>query len=385
MSIVPRSVEQPVVLSEVLPEALPEFVFGAAGRNRASGRQQIAAQTDMEAVQLWLAEFVQSPHTLRSYRKEVVRLMIWANHYLSRPLSDLTREDLLAYEAFLLRPAMEWCDPVLPRHGIERRLFTRPLSAASIRQAMCILSGMFSYLVDAGYLAGNPLALRRRRSASLRKTGVERYLDQPLWAYVLEFIEALPQNTLREQRYYERMRWVFRLLYSLALRVSEAVGATAGDLVLRRGHWWLRVKGKGGVDAEVPVSDQLMQDFARYRQFHGLSAVPEVADRRPLILSIAGRFDQALTPTSLYLMVKKCFAAAATQLAVQQPHAAASLMHASTHWLRHTSATHQADAGNDLRHIQQNLRHASIETTSIYLHVEQDKRHQATVQSFQSS
>jgi len=361
--------------------SLPDVFSNEAGRNRSrAGHQQIAAQTDLEAVQLWLAEFVQSPHTLRSYRKEVVRLMLWAKHYLNRPLSDLTREDLLAYEAFLHHPGAEWCDPLLPRHGSERRLFTRPLSTASIRQAMCILSGMFSYLVEAGFLVGNPLALRRR-SAALRKTGVERYLDQPLWHYLLEFIDDLPKNSLREQRYYERMRWVFRLFYALALRVSEAAQATAGDFVLRRGQWWLRVKGKGGIEAEVPVSAQLMQDFGRYRQFHGLPAYPEVGDRHPLILSITGSADHPLTSTNLYLMVKKCFAAAGAQLAAQQPHAAATLMQASTHWLRHTSATHQADAGNDLRHIQQNLRHASIETTSIYLHVEQDKRHQATVDS----
>jgi len=39
---------------------------------------------------------------------------------------------------------------------------------------------------------------------------------------------------------------------------------------------------------------------------------------------------------------------------------------------------HQAVAGNDLRHIQGNLRHASIDTTAIYLHVEDDERHHRT-------
>lgn len=40
--------------------------------------------------------------------------------------------------------------------------------------------------------------------------------------------------------------------------------------------------------------------------------------------------------------------------------------------------THQADAGNDIRFIQKNLRHASIETTAIYLHAEDDLRHKKT-------
>ena len=85
-----------------------------------------------------------------------------------------------------------------------------------------------------------------------------------------------------------------------------------------------------------------------------------------------------LTPTSIYLVVKIAFARIATELAATDPARAALLRRASTHWLRHTAATHQADAGTDLRHIQRNLRHASIDTTAIYLHVEDDERHQRT-------
>jgi len=46
---------------------------------------------------------------------------------------------------------------------------------------------------------------------------------------------------------------------------------------------------------------------------------------------------------------------------------------------RHSAASHQADAGTDIRFIQKNLRHASIETTGIYLHAEDDRWHAHTV------
>jgi integrase/recombinase XerC len=58
---------------------------------------------------------------------------------------------------------------------------------------------------------------------------------------------------------------------------------------------------------------------------------------------------------------------------------AATLARAWMHWLRHTAASHQADAGTDMRFIQKNLRHASIETTGLYLHAEDDRRHARTV------
>ena len=368
--------------SDSLPAIdLSPALNGSNGSNRAqSGVRQTAADTDVDAVRLWLAEYADSPHTLRNYRKEALRLLIWATQGLNKPMSSLNREDLLMYEAFLANPSTEWIDPVLPRRGSNRRLFDGPLSPDSVRQAMGILSGLFGYLVAAGYLAGNPLALRRRRNklSNGRRSTVERYLDHALWQSVLDFIETLPNETPREQQHYERTRWLFRFIYGASLRASEAAQAKSSDLSQRRGNWWLHVVGKGGTEGDVPMSDELMADLARYRQFHGLSALPSPLETTPLIMSVAGRTDQFLTSTAIYLVVKEIFRRAAIALDDTDPASAATLRRASTHWLRHTSATHQADAGNDIRFIQKNLRHASIETTSIYLHAEDDMRHEKT-------
>ncbi len=260
-----------VIPSGPLPYiAVPPSLDGHRGSNRTlGGVRQTAADTDIDAIRLWLAEYSGSPHTLRNYRKEAVRLLIWATQGLGKALSSLNREDLLVYESFLANPAGEWIDPTLPRRGTARRLFEGPLSPRSVRQAMGILSGLFGYLVAAGYLAGNPLALRRRRNESKgsRHSAVERYLDHALWRSVLDFIDAMPQTSIREKQHYERVRWLFRLLYGAALRASEAAQAKSADMELRRGKWWLHVIGKGGVEGNVPVSDELMDDFARYRQF----------------------------------------------------------------------------------------------------------------------
>ncbi|MHB9102700.1 MAG: tyrosine-type recombinase/integrase [Sulfuricella sp.] len=328
--------------TENLPTtALLPGLDGTNGSNRARGGvRQIGADTDLDAVRLWLAEYAGSPHTLRSYRKEAVRLLVWAAQGLGKPLSSLNREDLLAYEAFLGQPSAEWTNPMLPRRGGGRRLFEGSLSPRSVRQAMGILSGLFGYLVAAGYLAGNPLALRRRRgeSKSSRRATVERYLDHALWQEVLDFIETLPQASHRDQQHYERVRWLFRLLYGASLRVSEAAQAKASDIVQRRSKWWLKVVGKGGTEGDVPLSDELMANLARYRQFHGLSAVPTTVESTPLVMSVAGRTNRFLTPTAIYLVVKEVFRRTAVALDAADPAAAATLRRASTHWLRHTSA-----------------------------------------------
>ncbi|KWO73908.1 hypothetical protein WM31_08715 [Burkholderia ubonensis] len=49
------------------------------------------------------------------------------------------------------------------------------------------------------------------------------------------------------------------------------------------------------------------------------------------------------------------------------------------HWLRHTAGSHQADGGVDLRTVRDNLGHVSLNTASLYLHKEEDKRHRETV------
>jgi len=160
--------------------------------------------------------------------------------------------------------------------------------------------------------------------------------------------------------------------------VSEAANANAADFYQRRGKWWLHVVGKGGAEGEVPVSDTLMADFARYRAFHGLSPVPAASETGPAVMSIAGDDARHLTPAAIYLIVRDVFRRAADALDAIDPVGATTLRRASTHGLRHSAASHQADAGTDLRFIQKNLRHASIETTGIYLHAEDDRRHAQT-------
>lgn len=50
---------------------------------------------------------------------------------------------------------------------------------------------------------------------------------------------------------------------------------------------------------------------------------------------------------------------------------------ASTHWLRHTAGSHLSEHA-DLKVVRDNLGHSNINTTSIYLHTEDDARHDCT-------
>jgi integrase/recombinase XerD len=147
---------------------LPGSLDGTGGTNRSTGSRQISADNDVDAIKAWLARFLDKQTTFDSYRKEAERLLLWSTIQLGKPLSSLTHEDWLAYQAFLLdpQPRDRWVagdGRKYPRPHPEWRPLAGPLSGASQRQAGVILNSMFSWLMNAGYLAGNPLALSRER------------------------------------------------------------------------------------------------------------------------------------------------------------------------------------------------------------------------------
>lgn len=371
---------------------LPIDLDGSEGRNRAVGKPaQIAATTDLQAIQAWLARFVDTKTTFSNYRKEAERLYLWSVFQLGKPISSLTHEDFLVYQRFLLdpQPREKWVAGGGKKHprGDERwRPFYGPLSVASQRQAMIILNVMFAWLVEAGYLAGNPLSLSRHR-ARRAKPRITRYLDPDLWQEVKAHIECMPKETDRERAHYFRVRWVFTLLYLGGLRISEVGENTMGSFFCRRDkdgeeRWWLEVLGKGEKERLVPATNEMMVELARYRREMGLPPYPTPNEETPLALPI-GKSREPLTRAALHTIVKKVFDGAADRLRQRGNEYAVRadlLERASAHWLRHTAGSHMADQQIDLRLIRDNLGHESLSTTSQYLHVDDDRRHKETEQ-----
>jgi len=359
---------------------LPVALDGSEGLNRSSGLALIEADTDLQAIHIWLMEYQDSPHTLRNYRKEVERLLLWGLRERGKPLSSLTREDFLAYQNFLSdpKPLELWVGARKPRFSPEWRPFQGALHGVSIRQALVIINSLLTYLVQAGYLTANPLALMRRRTQfnpTTPKNSVERFLDQESWQMVLDQIDSLPRDLKRQQAHYQRVKFLFTLLYLMGPRVSELSNHTMGSFLESRGSWWWQVTGKGNKTARIPVSDEMLKALMDYRTYLKKPILPTVNDQTPLALNLGG--NKGISANMIYRIVKQVMLDTAERVAESAPHKAEKLRLASTHWLRHTSITHQADAGIELRYLNKNARHAKLETTAIYLHSEDAAWHEA--------
>ncbi len=368
---------------------IPAHLTGQDGHNRSRARSQVAANDDRSAVLAWLARYVDTPATLASYRKEAERLLLWCVHQRGLAMSSLTHEDLLLYERFLAdpQPAERWVMTVRQRPGRDSphwRPFAGPLSSASQRHALSIINAMFSWLVEAGYLAGNPLSLgRRKRRIGPRQTN--RFLPHEHWDEVKATIQDMPTNTERERAHAARCRWLFSLLYIGGLRISEVTSGSMGGFYNQRDRagverWWLAITGKGDKARTVPVTAELMAELMTYRKANGLSALPVSREERPLVLPIIGK-EKPLARSAVHEIVKGVMRATADRLRARGNDweaAAAQIEAASTHWLRHTAGTHMTDAGLDVKAVRDNFGHATISTTSIYVHSEDDARHDAT-------
>jgi len=357
----------------------PEELNGQYGRNRSDTKQKlIDADTDLDAIHSWLNEFIDSPQTYRNYRKEAERLLLWSLIEREKPFSSLNRDDFLAYEHFISdpQPKSRWCGPRVARNKETWKPFIGSLKASSQHQALIICQALLSYLVEAGYLAANPLVLRRRkRKTPVSQESTERFLEQSLWQYLLDFIDTLPKHTSREIAHYERNRYLFSLLYLLGPRVSEVANHTMGSFIEQRGRWWWRVTGKGDKTVKIPVNDDMLEALSRYRQYYGFSARPNPDEKIPLIMSIKG--SGSITANMIYRIVKQTVNAASDELQHRDPINAEKLKQASTHWFRHTAITHQADAGIELRYLNKSARHEKIDTTAGYLHADEEQWHNA--------
>jgi integrase/recombinase XerD len=341
------------------------------------------AQTDAEIAREFIGNGELSPKSIANSQKELFRFLTWCREEAKKTLSQLNVADLNAYKEFLRNPPADWISKTKwPRSDPRYRPFTGPLSDPSRRQAMIAVKGLLAFAEQTGYLRRNPAALVRNvRTPTASR--ITRYLTPEAIALAVDTVSRRMPDSPAALRRRERDRFLLVAFAHTGARLNEIVGANMGAIYSEGGgRWWLDVLGKGNKPRRLPVPDDMLEAWRRYREAFGLPPHAARADRTPLVLSSRSRAVTRLSDEAASDAIKAIFAEAALAAdGAGKADVAASLRHASAHWLRHSMLTNHANNGVQLKTLQDTAGHANIATTAGYLHKTDNERHDEIIAS----
>ncbi len=364
---------------------VPEDVDGSRGTFRAPRAScALEATNDYQAVNAWLS-LHEAAATRRAYRKEAERLILWAIVERGRALSSLTTEDAIAYRAFLRHPSprTRWVGAPQPRSLPAWRPFAGDLSARSAAYGLSVLNALYRWLIEQRYVLANPFAGVKVRGGRPAQLDTSHAFTEHEWTLVRVVADGLEWSCGWGEPAAQRLRFMLDFAYATGLRISELVGAKLGAIDSdAHGDTWIRVIGKGRKAGKVVLPPLARAALDRYLAQRGLPVTPSKwRPSTPLIGSL-GEDGNGISSWRLWRVLKRFFAAAAEVVEEGSPALAEKLRRATPHWTRHTHATHLLEGGAELTTVRDNLRHASLATTSMYLHTDDARRAKQVADQF---
>lgn len=209
----------------------------------------------------------------------------------------------------------------------QRHCLDEGMSASALRQLAAALKFLYTVTLNRDY---QPQQIPSPKSPKR----VPTVLSKP---EVVRFLMATASC---------RYRLIFMLMYSAGLRVSEVARLRPADLDLDRMVIMVR-NGKGNRSRYTLLARRAVPILKQYLE----------AAQPTDWLFPGGKSGQHLTTPAIRRACNSTLAATGIDKPV------------TPHTLRHTFATHCLENGMDLRKIQMLLGHASLRSTTIYLHV----------------
>jgi integrase/recombinase XerD len=269
---------------------------------------------------------------------------------LERGLSDKTEYaylgDIESFRAFA--ELMQLLPSNISREHIQEYLkqFNRKgKKATSQARAVSSLRGFFKYLKKEKWINENPTELLRTPHRGRKLPSVLSVAE----------VNALVDAIDMSKAFAHRNRAMIETLYGCGLRVSELIGLKLSGLYFNDG--FIRVVGKGDKERLVPISGEAMKQIDLHQQHDLIHQSPEPGFEDFVFLNQRGK---GISRVFVFNLVKQLAEIAGIKKTI------------SPHTFRHSFATHLIEGGADLRAVQEMLGHASITTTEIYTHMDQE-------------
>lgn len=295
---------------------------------------------------------------LLSRHVEAFLEMMAAERGAARNTLEAYRRDLRDFSTYALGHALapEAADAATLR-GYLAAQTAAGMAPRTAARRMSSLGQFFRFLVGEGVRDDDPTALIDRPRHGIR---LPKYLSEADVDRLLAAASAAktPQGL--------RLAALMEVLYATGLRVSELVSLPLSSLAA--GGDMLIVRGKGGKERIVPLTDPAIACLAAYREVRATFVGPAAA--------AAVRPERANSPwlfpsrSRIGHLTRARFAQLLNELAVV---AGLDPTRVSPHVIRHSFASHLLAHGADLRSLQRMLGHADITTTQIYTHVQAER------------
>ena len=282
-----------------------------------------------------------SPQTVSSYRDALQLLITFASERKAKRPNALSIEDLDRDMVLLFLDHLEQ-----ERHNSIR---TRNTRLAAIHSFFHHVASKDPALLN---LAGRVLGIEGKKTTK----PLLGYLEKP----DLDAILAAPDGNTQQGR---RDHTLLLFLARTGARVSEAIGVTVSDLILKSpAH--VRLRGKGAKERAVPLVKDAVAAVNALLQERGIAAQPEAAvfvNTRKQRLSRFGVIHILCRAVTAAVKAKPSLGTRAI----------------SPHTLRHSLAMHLLQSGVDLVTIQSVLGHASVNTTHQYVEADLEMKRRA--------
>ena len=168
-----------------------------------------------------------------------------------------------------------------------------------------------------------------------------------------ETVLALPKLDGRRPVPALRDRAILETLYSTGLRRMELTRLTVPDVDFAGGALLVR-QGKGRKDRVIPIGERALAWVEKY-----------LADSRPQLARCGDEAGALFVTEQGAPLTVSHLSALVTRYVTRAGFAKAG----SCHLFRHTCATLMLEHGADIRHVQEQLGHACLQTTQVYTHV----------------
>ena len=180
--------------------------------------------------------------------------------------------------------------------------------------------------------------------------------------------------------------------FSTGLRIHELAAASYGDIECLEDesgeHYFLKVIGKQDKMRKTSLSLMFVNEIRDYLIQRRLpSHFDFLPPQAPLIPSLRDKTGRKhLTPAGIHKILSAFFDQMLSDLEADdqaEKRLTGKLLNASTHWLRHSYGSYLAnDKQVPLTYIRDELGHANISTTSLYLNSDAKQRQKVVSDAF---